>query len=1155
MNAASLLYDALRLCLDTLVTLGRILRDPRRADDYCRRCGLPPLDVDTDWLPRAEALRDELEAEDVAQRLAEVLVVVDEVRETIAAVRGERVRAQTIELTRRLVVPVMLYLLYRDRRDQSSLILLTAIVALVLIDERLQESLPGSLSEERWTQLTASLIEEGRLGKDVVATAGVPAAILALWGLAKLTGFDLPAPFIQAGFDHPDMPGLDETLESARHTIVMFFGRKRPFDQGAYDDFNPPQPLWHHREVALAFVPLVRVAEQPDPDPALPPPPSAHGGGLFVQGSGNLQWDFGDTREAGSGWTLVANVAADGGGLFPLGGEPKVEIGGAGGLATELTLTYTRPAIDDASGLPDNAEIAEDPVGVSLRLRRATFAMRLALDLDLRPTFQFDGRLDGVELRIGKLPVLGWILPSGARLAFDAGVHFDSDTRELRLIGSIGGELVIPLDLKLALGFGEDANRVSLLEARARSVRIRFAAGGDYQQQGDAEPGQAGGVRVEITTNLSVKLLDILTVHADGVGFAFTAGATEDGRGNLAGIANVGWDTLWPTGVGIEVKAWKIRGGGHLLYDHAARRLGGAAELQVGSWFQLKGLGLCEPTPDGLGRSWVAVGTLESPKPGGLFSVKGCGVVYASNRRSDPQAFLDGVGTGDLDAIFFPTDPVGNAAAYVGVLGRLFPAADDGEVVGLLVKFGLMASRVTIALGLLIDAGAEPKLYLIGQLRAVFPTEELAALRIQADGVAVWDAARDEFQMRIVLRNSRCWGGELTGEAMMFKGDPDREDGQDQTCTIFSVGGFHPAYSVPGAALRVPPRVTLVVARGDHLRIEVKLYFALTPGAFHLGFEALLQARFAGFGIRGRLGVDALIGKDELNVSIRASVELQLGSRTLAGASFEGALIGYGPTLLCGRACIKALFWEICTPSFCVELTFGDNLPPPMPDVAAQLEAAVRDARSWDAGAAPGLTLRKVQRDGVWLSPSAPLRFTQTIVPLRRAITRFDGGRLGAPATFDVEPGAQPGWQARPLNSEFAPVLYFELTPEQKLAARALESLPAGFELERAYEAGAGVEAGLEYDQILIDKTWPVPPRRGTVVLSDAILAAAGSLAPGAATTFYRSPRRPLTMRAERYAVVDDSLAVVASDLDFSAAHSTAGGIAERMVVPMAEVA
>jgi hypothetical protein len=63
------------------------------------------------------------------------------------------------------------------------------------------------------------------------------------------------------------------------------------------------------------------------------------------------------------------------------------------------------------------------------------------------------------------------------------------------------------------------------------------------------------------------------------------------------------------------------------------------------------------------------------------------------------------------------------------------------------------------------------------------------------------------------------------------------------------------------------------------------------------------------------------------------------------------------------------------------------------------------------------------------------------------------------------------------------------------------------------------------------------------------------TLVPEAANTYYRSRKTPLTMRRERFAVIDDTGAAVAHDLDFTAAHGRSSGRRGHVVVPMTELA
>src|SRR4029077_999781 len=124
--------------------------------------------------------------------------------------------------------------------------------------------------------------------------------------------------------------------------------------------------------------------------------------------------------------------------------------------------------------------------------------------------------------------------------------------------------------------------------------------------------------------------------------------------------------------------------------------------------------------------------------------------------------------------------------------------------------------------------------------------------RILADGVAIWDTKSNELNLRIALRNSRIWAGELTGGASLFHGSPET-DGTHRG-TYISIGGFHPDYVPPGTKIFVPPRLSLILSKADHFKVEFRAYIAFTPSSLQFGFSGSIEAHLSGFGIRGFLG-------------------------------------------------------------------------------------------------------------------------------------------------------------------------------------------------------------------------------------------------------------------------------------------------------------
>jgi len=87
---------------------------------------------------------------------------------------------------------------------------------------------------------------------------------------------------------------------------------------------------------------------------------------------------------------------------------------------------------------------------------------------------------------------------------------------------------------------------------------------------------------------------------------------------------------------------------------------------------------------------------------------------------------------------------------------------------------------------------------------------------------------------------------------------------------------------------------------------------------------------------------------------------------------------------------------------------------------------------NWDNGGTPGVLVRPpVDRSDWRVSPSAPLRFTQALVPLDVPITHFDAVALPQARTLSIEVDRPVGatWTTAAVEEEFAPMMFFSLTP------------------------------------------------------------------------------------------------------------------------------
>jgi hypothetical protein len=1159
MTGAELARAVANVAWEVLQTLTTAFK-PWAMADLSSRVGVPPIDLGADWTAAVEQARQDLDGLDGAEWVARVAALADLV---VARFRDLLEVDSEVELLAALrpFVTVALVLALAKQVDRK--IVAEAVVwvaaATLIFDVRVQESFLGASPVHRSEAGLWALIEA--YATDEVKTAGTLMA--AAWGVDKLVrrvlghtslppshwrwGFDVPAyeapPPRSPPLDPPPVDPYAVAREAARWSFVVeYHDEDRSLGPGAYERFDAPAPVVPPFATGfrVAFVPVPPSSRFDRDDRSRPA--SVH---LSLGG------DYAKTWQLANGALSLA-VSGDAGILVP---TPRmtwdlpwrwewsppgsvVEVTGA----VEANVLYATER---------RARGAPDPDGVSLTVDRFVIEAGIsASGAAYPPVGAVTGRVDleGVTLTIGRVPGLSAVLERGASVTFDLGVlarYPLGGALEFGFRGAAGAELVVPIQRMV----GGPGARLGVRQVRVKARASRAA---------DAEAGPR--MALEVTGDF-VLGLGGLEFAIDGAGVAVTAGGGDTADGNLVGVCGVDWSPVYPTRIGIAVHCPSFRGGGFVDYDAATERLTGGGEVVAWGKAALRVLFLGDSLLCADRRSWLVLGSVEFSSPA-WFVPKGVGVLYARNRTTDPAALLAAVAAGDLSALLFPDDVAGRGSAYLTTLGRLLPASADAWVAGIFLRFAGLDGNARVDLGILYDAGAAGRAYLLARVLIGLPSLAEPLVRIEIAALGVWDRARDEYELRAALVNSRAFGGELTGEALLFSGDPDRDDGRAERVRLMSIGGFHPQYTAPGPAIRVPARVALVIERGDHLRLESQAYLAVSAGAVHAGLEANLTARFAGFGIRGHLGFDALISTSlEFAVSIRVGVALYLGSRQLLGASLQGELgvvseDNFPTTFLRGRARISLWFFDYETPRFTLRLARGGARASRSRDPVDDLLDAILAPSNWDTGGTPGLLVRPESRAaGLWASPSAPLGFRQTVAPLGVAITHFEGAALPGPRTLDlavVRP-TDAAWTTAPVEAEFAPAMFFALTPEEKLAARGFESLPGGVELGRPLISGPAVAVTADCEDLIVDRANPPESSRpGT--LEPLVAALATSLAPHLRDEQRQPPRRPPRVIRDHFAVIDRAGGTLAVGQSFAAAVGRARQGVGLEVVPTQEV-
>lgn len=688
----------------------------------------------------------------------------------------------------------------------------------------------------------------------------------------------------------------------------------------------------------------------------------------------------------------------------------------------------------------EGTEIREVAVGLGVR------ALRVVLD---------PAALDGLIASV----------TGGRTIEVETDVELVWSSRTgLTLRGSGKLERTFPLHLELG-------------PVRVGELTLRGAADGD-------------GLRLSATVDLTAALGPVgATVQQVGVALAIHDAPDE---GLLFGL-DAGFALVPPRGAGLTVAAGPVNGGGHLYIDPDKGRYAGVFQLGLGgvaalsSW-RLQGVAIVDTklgdgggspaTDSGDGFSLLVTASYEW-SPGialgwGIF-LNGVGVVVGHNRRPDVEEMRKATRTGALDALLFPADPVGDAPAVIGTLGRLLPPASGRTVLGVMARAEMVGELITAKLAVLIELPVPVRVVILGQL--MIELKEIGRLRL--DTVGVLDFDRGEFSLDGSLVDSKLLGRQITGDMAL------RARWHGEASFALSLGGFHPAYQPPAGfpALR---RLTIALFGNGSSRISA--YFAITSNSVQFGGAIDLSITFWKIEIDGHAHLDALMRFDPLwfTAELGARVTVKVFGKTLLGVDLLIGVSGPEPWAFWGHVKLKLLFLEV-DKSFDTRKP-GDAAPPELPFVRAvdRFRDALGLPSAWDAVAGGNgdlAVLRSPELPGrLVLRPDTVLGIRQNVLPLGTEIERLGAARVSGPNHFRIQSFAygdgRAGTVGEPILDRFAPGQFRDLGADELLdqpgyrwqeTGRRL-GLPGGTDLPAA---GLTVTAALDgdgaYDGWVID--------------------------------------------------------------------------------------
>jgi len=609
-----------------------------------------------------------------------------------------------------------------------------------------------------------------------------------------------------------------------------------------------------------------------------------------------------------------------------------------------------------------------------------------------------------------------------------------------------------------------------------------------------------------------------------------------------------------PSGLGAELDAVVIKGGGFLAFDEQQQQYAGVLELAIEDTIQVKAIGLLTTKLPGgqSGFSLLLIITAQFPpiQLGFGFVLTGIGGLAGVNRTMDTEALRSGVRNHTVEAIMFPDDPVANAPQIISDVAVVFPPAEGRYVFGPMLELGWgTPPLITAELGVVLCLPAPVTLAILGEIKLALPEEELALVEIHLSSVGIIEFDKQDLSVDAALHDSQIVGFVLSGEmALRFSWGTTKN-------FVLSVGGLNPRYQPPPGFPSLQ-RVALSLGEGENPRITLDGYLAVTANSLQFGALLDIKASAGDFSVHGFMGFDILIITSPFSfiAELAAGVELLHGSSVLMSVQLALTLTGPSPIHAKGKATAHLLFIDVSVP---FDHTWGDATHATLPSAEAlgPLVQALGEPGNWSASAPPeseqAVTIGSApaEEGTILVHPFGRITLREKVVPLEIQITKFGSA---APAQWDAfqvgavtfNGAAQPH---APVQDYFARGQFFDMSDDDKLSKESYELQDSGFSAGSTdMSVGAAASADLGYETRIVDTPPPagVEPSAlpllpatagGEYAPSQSVFASAIRFGAGALATPLNSARAKYTVPGSTSAVsVTDVSYVVASTLDLS---------------------
>jgi hypothetical protein len=618
----------------------------------------------------------------------------------------------------------------------------------------------------------------------------------------------------------------------------------------------------------------------------------------------------------------------------------------------------------------------------------------------------------------------------------DTGIHIDG-----------GGQLEIDLPLHLDLG----------------PVRLPtlYLVGGI----------NGGALTLEVSVALGLTLGPIAaTVDRMGVLGTLTFPPTH---GNL-GPADLQILFKPPNGLGIQIDAGPIAGGGYISFDPDKGQYAGVLDVSIVEIIQVKIIAVLDTVmPDGShGFAFLLIITFDFPPIhlGFGFTLNGVGGLGGVNRTMNIDALHTGFRAHALTSIMFPPDPVRNAPQIISTIRNFFPPAESRYLFGPMLEIAWgEPSLITLSVGVILEVPDPIRLALLGLIASGLPTLDLPLIELHIDVLGTLDFGTKTLEIDGSLYDSHVLIYSLAGDLFF------RLNWGDDPAFIFSLGGFNPHFNTAG--LNIPPlqRMSVSIGDGDNPRISSNSYFAITSNTLQFGANVEAYASAAGFSVHGYLGFDVLIidSPFSFEFDFSAGFDISFEGTSIAGLTINGLFSGPRPWHLHGDASFHILFFSV---SASIDLSWGDSTPailpakPVRPDLLGALEAVSNWSAALPNGATQAVTLSTPPpaADTLRVHPMGTLSVKENVVPLDLLIARY-GDATPADGNYfsisKVQINSQDE-QTSTFQDYFATGQFLALSDADKLSKPSYERYDAGVTIgSSAIIHGADAPRTVNYEE------------------------------------------------------------------------------------------